>query len=114
MHPGRDAPIVGAGQRPGHDLVEDGADDSAVRDPIPALEAWLQGQFRPGAIVVDVQDDPQSVFVERAAGEAMVWCDFEPCDARDLDHPARRGLVRRIPVRWDPVRRTSARRGLVR
>ena len=52
---GGEAPVVLADQRPGHDLVEDRADDPAVGDPIPALEARLERELDPRAPGLDVQ-----------------------------------------------------------
>ena len=83
VHPGRQAPVVGRRQGPGHDLVEDRADDPAVGDPVPALEAVGQGQLRPAAVAVDVEVEVDPVLVERAAREAAV--------GRDLDRQAAAG-----------------------
>ena len=57
VHARRDAPVVLGDQRPGHDLVEDRADDAAVRDTVPALEAAVERELgpRPPALHVQVQ-----------------------------------------------------------
>ena len=46
VHARRDAPVVLGDQRPGHDLVEDRADDPAVGDAVPALEAAVERRAR--------------------------------------------------------------------
>ena len=87
VHPRGDAPVVGTGQRPGHDLVEDRGQDPAVGDAVPPLESRFQGEVRPGAIGLDVQEQPHAVRIERAAREAVVRRDLEPGDPRDVDDP---------------------------
>ena len=57
--PGRDAPVVLADEGPGHDLVEDRADDPAVGDALPALEPLLEGDLGPAPAIGGVK--PQVV-----------------------------------------------------
>ena len=69
-------------QGPGHDLVEDRAQDPAVDDPLPALEAAGHLQLGPAAAGLQVELEVQADLVELAAGEAVVRPDPEVLVAR--------------------------------
>ena len=90
-HPGRHAPVVLADEGPGHDLVEDRAEDPAMGDALPALEPPIEGHGRPRSARLDVHRQTQAARVERAAGEAVVGRELEPFDiAHRLDDDVRR------------------------
>ena len=94
-HPGRDAPVVLADERPGHDLVEDRAQDPAVDDALPALEPAIERRARPTTARLDVQVEPEAAGVERPAGEAVVRRELEAAGRR-LDRRSGGGRRRRL------------------
>src|SRR5215213_3838529 len=49
VHAGRDAPGAATDDGPRHDLVEERADDPAVRHGLPALKPRLERQLGPGS-----------------------------------------------------------------
>jgi hypothetical protein len=69
---GGQAPVVLPDECPGHHLVEDRAENSAVGDPVPAFEAAFEEQVAPRSIRLDVQLELHAVCIERTAGEAIV------------------------------------------
>ena len=75
--PGRDAPVVGVDDRPGHDLIEDRGHDAAVGDLVPALEPSRDRQVGPAALAVDVEIKMEAAGVQRPAGEAVVGLEAE-------------------------------------
>ena len=94
VHARGDAPHVVVDERPRHHLVEDRAQDAAVRDSLPAGEPVGQRHLRPAAIAAGVQVQVQAVDVERPAGEAVVRGQDDPAPP-DANVPDDRGRVRR-------------------
>ena len=74
---GRHAPVVLGDERPGHHLVEDRAQDPAMGDPVPALEAAVERELHPGSPGLEMEVELQSVLVQRPAGEAVMRRDLE-------------------------------------
>ena len=70
-------PQFRADHGPGHDLVQQRADDAAVRDGLPALEPRLERRLGPRAAWVRVDREVQALLVELAAGEAVVRLELE-------------------------------------
>ena len=81
-HPGGDAPVVLADQRPGHHLVEDRAEDPAVDDALPAFEPTVERELGPRRPGSTWRSSPRPPRVERPAGEAVVRRELEPAGRR--------------------------------
>src|SRR5205814_333595 len=68
VQPRGDAPGAAPDDRPGHDLIEQRADDAAVSHGFPALEARLEGGLGPRPAGIGVDREVEALLVELAAG----------------------------------------------
>ena len=72
VHPGRDAPVIRSDKSPGHDLVEDRADDSAVGDAVPEVKKAAHFVTKSAGGHGAIRDAVELILKSKGIWEAMI------------------------------------------